>query len=149
MGMEQKTSALIGEPVEKTTIVSPRGTGKKMFTTGMATTLGGVVGGLAADRKTKISATGLDNLKGSHIVLALSPTRLTFFAMKRGLLSNSPGELLAEIPRAEIQAFTIGGGVMTAEVEITLTDGSVVSLETPKAHKGKTKGLAEAMGFRD
>ncbi len=103
---------------------------------------------MAADRAVSTKASGLENLNYTHIVLALSPTRLAFLSMKRGFLSNSPGELLAEIPRAEITTFNVGGGVMTAEVDITLVDGSEVAPETPKAHKGKTKSLAEAMGFR-
>ncbi len=149
MGMEQKAGEILGEPVEKTTVVSPRGQGKKMFTAGVAGQLAGVAGAVVADRKMKTGASGLENLTGGYIVVALSPTRLAFFKMKRGLLSNGVGELLAEIPRSEVSGFTVGSGVMTAEVDITLADGTVVSLETPKAHKGKTKGVAEAMGFKN
>lgn len=149
MGMEEKAAAILGEPVEKTTIVSPRGQGKKMFTAGMAGQLGGVAGAMVADRKMKTGATGLENLKGSHMVLALGSSQLAFFTMKRGLMSNGVGELLAQIPRAEVQSFTVGGGMMTAEVTITLADGTEVALETPKANKGKTEGLAKAMGFKD
>ena len=147
MGMESKAAKKLGEPVEKTTVVSPRGLGKKIFTAGVAGVVGGVAGSMIAESRVKTSASGIENLKGRYIIVALTPTRLAFFSSK-GLVVPGPGDLLAEVPRSDVTAFTVGGGVLTAEVDITLADGTVVALETPRAHKGKTNALAEAMGFK-
>jgi hypothetical protein len=55
--------------------------------------------------------------------------------------------LLAEVPRSEVSAFTVGGGALTAEVTIELADGTKIELETPRAQKGKTAAIAAAMGL--
>lgn len=143
MGMESQAATQMGENVTHTAIVSHKGMGKAMFAAGMARQLTGVSGAIATERvMSRKSDPGA--LQG-YMVMALGETKLGFLKMKRGLIKNSAGDLLAEFDRADVTGFDLGGGVMTAALDITLADGTVLNLEVPKASKGGAAKLGEAL----
>ncbi len=81
------------------------------------------------------------------MIAALSPTKLAFFKMKRGLMKNGCGELLETLERAEVASWTWGGGALTAALTVSLTDGTSWELEVPRASKGAAERLGKALGF--
>ena len=76
------------------------------------------------------------------MILAAGKTKLGFFAMKRGLLSNTVGALLTERNRDEVSGFAVAEkGLATSAVDIAFKDGSACALEVPRASKGKAQKL--------
>ena len=146
--MESDAAAKLGEAVELTTVVSPHGQGKTLMTAGVIRQVAGVAGALAVThRSAKERPDTPGGFKGGYMVLALGATKVGFFSMKRGLLKNTAGELIEELPREAITGFELGGGTLTSPLKVTLDDGTVWDLEVPRAQKGKTEKIAHALGF--
>jgi hypothetical protein len=141
MGIEQKASEQLGEPVLATAIVSSKGTGKRAMAFGA---LGGAAGAALANRRAGTAAETLAGHKG-HMVLALTPTRLGVFKQGKGMLVAGCGDLIESLPREEIAGVELGGGLLTSPVAIRLKDGSAIELEVPRLQKGKVKKLQSAL----
>jgi hypothetical protein len=143
MGMVEQTAKVLGEPVELTGIISPKGQGKRMMTVGV---LGGVAGQLAADKIGNKKAPSLPGgQRSGYMVVALSPTKLAFFKMKRNLIRSSAGDLLEARPRDTVTRFELGGGALTSQLAVEFEDGTNYELEVPRAHKGKAEKIAAAL----
>jgi hypothetical protein len=69
--------------------------------------------------------------KGIHYV-AVGPTRVGFFSMKRGLFKPSLDRLLVECSRSDVQAVEIKGGMMPA-AHFVLRDGTNYALMCPRS----------------
>jgi hypothetical protein len=95
--------------------------------------------------RSKTSSSVADH-KG-YMILAAGPTKIGFFVMKRGLISNGIGNLLAEHPREDIAKLEVGSGLATAGVALEFKDGSSYALEVPRASKGKLEKLQKELGF--
>ncbi len=76
--------------------------------------------------------------------MAVGPTRVGFFSMKRGLFKPSLDELLVEHPRSEVQAVEIKSGAMP-EVHFVFQDGMHYVLVCPRIHLGKLKKVREIL----
>ena len=146
MSMESTAAEAMGEAVSMTTVVSPKGQGKTMMAAGMARQVSGLTGSLGVEQLARSKRTDTPGgYKGGYMVLALGETKLGFFEMKRGLLSNKAGQLLEEVARAEVLTFELGGGTLTSALTVALEDGTSWELEVPRAHKGKTERMAAAL----
>lgn len=146
MGMEQQAAEKLGEPVSIVATVSTKGTGKKIMTAGVARQLGGALGGAAAETfGSKRAGSGLESHSG-YVVMALGQGSLGLLKQKTGLLKPSCGDLLEAIPLEQVASLELGGGTLTAPLVITLTDGTRMELEVPRAHKGKVEKFKTALG---
>ncbi len=139
MSMESKVAAKTNESISLAVVVSSKGMGKKMMMTA------GVAGQAIASATMNKKAPTSPGEHSGYIVMALGPSKLSFFKMKRGLLSNSPGDLLVEVPRESVTNYAIGGGALTSELTIELNDGTVWALEVPKVGKGKAEKLRKEL----
>lgn len=156
MGMEQEAEKAMNEDVLLCAVVASRGTGGRVAGATLASqvmNIGGAVGAAAATMGASAVTSKQETafVPGDHkgyMVLAAGKTKLGFFAMKRGLMSNSVGELLAERQRDEVSRFEVDGkGIATSAVDIEFKDGSAYALEVPRASKGKAQKLQKELGF--
>ena len=76
--------------------------------------------------------------------MAVGPTKVGFFAMKRGFFKPSLDELLAEHPRSEVQAVEIKGGLMP-KVHFVFKDGTHYVFMCPRANLGKLKKVRKLL----
>lgn len=104
----------------------------------------GMVGGVVGD-----ILTGVDlkpaSLPGDHegiFYVAVGPTKVGFFSMKRGLFKTSLNELLVEYPRSAVQTVEIKSGIMPA-AHFVLTDGTHYVLMCARINLGKLKQVRE------
>jgi len=133
--MDKKASQLMGEPVIAGVILEAR-----------ESILGTVVGGIAGAALVGIALKPA-SLPGGHTgihYVAVGPTKVGFFSMKRGLFRPSLNELLEVHPRSEVQAVEIEGGLMPA-VHFVLGDGTHYVLMCPRIHLGNLKKVRELL----
>jgi len=145
MSMKSKVAAKTNESISLAVVVSSKGMGKKMMMTAGVAGVAGMAGQAIASATMNKKAPTSPGEHSGYIVMALGPSKLSFFKMKRGLLSNSPGDLLVEVPRESVTNYAIGGGALTSELTIELNDGTVWALEVPKVGKGKAEKLRKEL----
>jgi len=104
--------------------------------------VGGVVGEALTGFDLKPTTTPGDH-KGLHYV-AVGPTKVGFFAMKRGLFRPSLGELLVEHARDDVEAVEIEGGMMP-KAHFVFRDGTNYVLMCARINRGKLKKVQEAL----
>ena len=136
--MNKKASELMGEPVIAGVTLEAKAAVKS--TIGGA--LGGVVGEMLAGVELKPESVPGDH-KGIHYV-AVGPTKVGFFSMKRGLFKSSLDELLIEHSRSDVQAVEIKSGLMP-EAHFLFRDGTHYVLMCPRIHLGKLKKVRELL----
>jgi hypothetical protein len=132
--MDKKASEIMGEPVFAGVTLEARESIKGV--------VGGVVGELLADVDLKPASVPGDH-DGIHYV-AVGPTKVGFFSMKRGLFKPSLDELLVQHPRTDVQAVEIKSGMMPA-VHFVFRDGTHYALMCPRIHLGKLKKVQELL----
>ncbi len=157
MGMEKDAEKAMNEEVTLCAVVASRGTGGRVAGAAMAGQVMNIGGGAVGAAAAAMGASAMNSKKettflpGDHkgyMILAAGKTKLGLFAMKRGLLSNTVGELLAERGRDEVSSFVVDGkGIATSAVDIEFKDGSAYLLEVPRASKGKAEKLQKELGF--
>jgi len=133
--MNKKASELMGEPV----IAGVTLEAKESIIAGI---VGGVVGAALADVVLK-PASVPGGHTGIHYV-AVGPTKVGFFSMKRGLFKPSLDKLLVEHPRSEVRAVEIQGGLMP-KAHFVFRDGTHYVLMCPRIHLGKLKRVRELL----
>lgn len=133
--MDKKASEILGEEVIAGVALEAQKAVKSA--------VGGIVGDLLAGGEVE-EASLPGGHEGIHYV-AVGPTKLAFFSIKRGLLKNSLGELLVEHPRSDVQAMEIESGVMPA-AHFVLRDGTHYVLVCPRIQLGKLKKVQELLG---
>lgn len=136
--MDKKASELMGESV----IAEVTLEAQKSVIKSMASGLGGIAGEVLADVAVKPASAPGDH-EGIHYV-AVGPTKVGFFSMKRGLLKPSLDELLVEHPRSDVQAVEIKSGMMPA-VHFVFRDGTHYVLMCPRINLGKLKKVQELL----
>jgi len=136
--MNEKVSDLLGEPVLAGVTLEA----KKSVLKSVAFGLGGIAGEALANIAAKPASLPGDH-EGIHY-MAVGPTRVGFFSMKRGLFKPSLDELLVEHPRSEVQAVEIKSGAMP-EVHFVFQDGMHYVLVCPRIHLGKLKKVREIL----
>jgi hypothetical protein len=155
MGLEQDAAKVLNEDVSLCAVVASRGTGGRVAASmlgGQAMNAGGgaiaaAAASIAGGAITAKNVSPFGDYKG-YMILAAGKTKLGFFKMKRGLLSNSIGDFLSACPRDEISRFAVaGGGIATSAVDIEMKDGGAYELEVPRASKGKAEKLQRELGF--
>ena len=104
----------------------------------------GMVGGVVGD-----ILTGADlkpaSLPGDHegiFYVAVGPTKVGFFSMKRGMFKTSVNELLVEHPRNAVQTVEIESGIMP-KAHFVLADGTHYVLMCARINLGKLKQVRE------
>ena len=104
----------------------------------------GMVGGVVGD-----ILTGVDlkpaSLPGDHegiFYVAVGPTKVGFFSMKRGMFKTSVNELLVEHPRSAVQTVEIESGIMP-KAHFVLADGTHYVLMCARINLGKLKQVRE------
>jgi len=132
--MENKASALMREEVLAGVTLEAQQSVQK--------TVGGLVGNVLARKDLKPTAIPGDH-RGIHYV-AVGPSKIGFFSMKRGLFKPSLDELLVEHPRDELQTLEIKGGAMPAAVFV-FQDGTNYVLMCPRIHLGKLKKVQQLL----
>jgi hypothetical protein len=132
--MNKKASEFMGESVIAGVTLEAKGAVKSV--------VGGVVGEIltSADRK---PAALPGDYEGIHY-LAVGPTKLGFFTIKRGFFRNSLGELLVQHPRSDLQTVEIKSGIMPA-VHFMFRDGTHYVLICPRIQLGKLKKIQEML----
>jgi hypothetical protein len=132
--MDKKASEFMGESV----IAGVRLEAKEA----VKSAVGGVIGEILTSANRKPASLPGDH-EGIHYV-AVGPTKIGFFTIKRGLFRNSLGELLVEHPRSDLQEMEIAGGVMPA-VHFVFRDGTHYVLVCPRIKLGKVKKIKEML----
>lgn len=132
--MNEKASEFLGESV----IAGVRLEAKEAT----KSAVGGVIGGILTSADREPAALPGDH-EGIHY-LAVGPTKMGFFTIKRGLFRNSLGELLVQHSRSDLQAMEIKSGVMPA-VHFIFRDGTHYVLICPRIQLGKLKKIREML----
>ncbi|MBN1886690.1 MAG: hypothetical protein JW850_01820 [Thermoflexales bacterium] len=132
--MDKKASELMGESVIAGVTLEAQEAIKGA--------VGGVVGTIL---------TGVDlkpaSIPGDHtgiLYVAVGPTKVGFFSIKRGLFKNSLDSLLIEHARSDVQTVEIKSGIMPA-AHFVLQDGTHYVLMCPRIHLGKLKKVQELL----
>jgi hypothetical protein len=136
--MDKKASEIMGESV----IAGATLEAKKNLIKSVAFSLGGLVGEALAGAAVKDAS-----LPGDHegiFYVAVGPTNVGFFAIKRGLFKNSLDKLLVQHPRSDVRALEIEKGVMPT-AHFVFQDGTHYVLACPRIHLGKLKKVQELL----
>jgi hypothetical protein len=148
--MDKVAARLMGEPVIAGAMIATAGTGGKMALGAGAAAVGGIVG--SAVVAAAQTALGRDmkepTTPGSHqglMYVAVGPTKVAFFSVRRGLLKASIKELLVEVPRDDVAQFEVGGGALTSSLAVVLRDGTNYRLEVARAYRGKAQRVQQAL----
>ena len=136
--MNKKASELMGEAV----IAGATLEAKKSILKTVAFGLGGLVGEALANVAVKPASVPGDH-EGIHYV-AVGPTQVGFFSMKRGLFKSSLDELLIQHSRSDVQAVEIKSGFMP-EAHFLFRDGTHYVLMCPRIQLGKLKKVRELL----
>ena len=136
--MDKKASELMGEAV----IAGATLEAKKSILKSVAFGLGGLVGEALANVTVKPASVPGDH-EGIHYV-AVGPTKVGFFSMKRGLFKSSLDELLIQHSRSDVQAVEIKSGLMP-EAHFVFQDGTHYVLMCPRINLGKLKKVRELL----
>jgi hypothetical protein len=136
--MDKQASELMGESV----IVGATLEAKKSVIKSVAFGLGGLVGEALAGVAVKDAS--LPGDREGIFYVAVGPTKVGFFSIKRGLFKNSLDELLAQYSRGDVQAMEIESGVMPA-AHFVFQDGTHYVLVCPRIHLGKLKQVRELL----
>ena len=132
--MNKKASEIMGETVIAGVTLEAEEAIKSM--------VGGVVGEILTGFDLKPASVPGDH-EGIHYV-AVGPTKVGFFSMKRGLFKSSLDELLIEHSRSDVQAVEIKSGLMP-EAHFVFQDGTHYVLMCPRIHLGKLKKVRELL----
>ncbi len=132
--MDKKASEVLGESV----IAGVRLEAKEA----VKSKVGRVIGEVLTSAEPKPASLPGD-YEGIHYV-AVGPTKMGFFSIKRGFFRNSLGELLVEHLRSDLQEMEIGGGIMPA-VHFLFRDGTHYVLVCPRIKLGKVKKIREML----
>lgn len=136
--MDEKASEILGEPV----IAGVTLEAKQSIADVMGGAIGGALGKAVAGIVLKPAATPGDH-KGIHYV-AVGPTKVGFFSMKRGLFKPSLDTLLVEHARRDVEAVELERGMMTT-AHFVFQDGTHYVLMCPGIHRGKLKRVKAAL----
>ena len=126
--MDKKASELLGESVIAGVMLEAGESVRKM--------IGGAVPLIIAGVESLKAAVPGDH-KGLHYV-AVGPSKVGFFSLKRGAFKPSLGELLVECPRDEVVAVEIKKGAMPP-VHFVLADGTDYVLLCARVNLRKLK----------
>jgi hypothetical protein len=136
--MNKKASELMDEPVSAGVTLEAKGSIKRVI----GSAIGGAVGEALTGIDLNPAAVPRDH-QGIHYV-AIGPTKVGFFSMKRGLFRPSIDELLVQHPRSDVQAVEIKRDAMPA-VHFVFRDGTNYVLMCPRIHLGKLKKVQEIL----
>ena len=77
---------------------------------------------------------------------AVGRANVAFLTVKQGLLGLSPVKMITSVPRDSIARITIGSGTLNSPLTVALKDGTEITLEVPRVHKGKAERVARLFG---
>jgi hypothetical protein len=136
--MDKKASEIMGESV----IAGAPLLAKKAFIKSAAFSLGGLIGAALADLAVKDVS-----LPGDHeglFYVAVGPTNVGFFAVKRGWFKNSLDRLLVQHSRSDVRAMEIEKGV-NPTTHFVFQDGTHYVLTCPRLNLGQLKKVQELL----
>ncbi|MDY7080118.1 MAG: hypothetical protein SXV54_24825 [Chloroflexota bacterium] len=144
--MDKKASEIMGETVIAGVTLEAEGAVLKSVASaglgGVAGAVGRVVGEKLADVALKSASLPGDH-EGIHYV-AVGPTKVGFFSVKRGLFKNSLDELLVQHSRSDVQTVEIESGVMPT-AHFVFRDGTHYVLKCARINLGKLKEAQELL----
>jgi hypothetical protein len=132
--MDKKASEIMGEPVIAGVTLEAQEAIKSM--------VGGLVGEILTGVDLKPASVPGDH-EGIHYV-AVGPTKVGFFSMKRGLFKTSLDQLLVQHSRSDVQTVEIKSGIMPA-VHLVFRDGTHYVLMCPRINLGKLRKVRELL----
>lgn len=136
--MDEKARQMMGEEVLAGVTLEA----KKSVKGVIGGAIGGLIGELLADIELKPAAVPGDH-DGIHY-LAVGPSKVGFFSMKRGLFKPSLNELLVQVPREQVLTLEIKPGAMP-EAHIVLQDGTHYVLMCARIHLKKLKKIRKIL----
>jgi hypothetical protein len=99
----------------------------------------------AADAKTSDSEAGFPT--ASKMAIGLTDRRILVWSL--GVMTGGPNKLIGAVPVSSVRDVAYGSGktmgIRNGVLELTFTDGEVVSLEVPRIHLAEGEVLAEAL----
>jgi hypothetical protein len=143
--MEKIASQLMGEEVNAGVVIASRGFTKgKALGAGLGG-LGGAVGGAIAG---VMSGAKSPTTPGGHnglFYMAVGPTKLAFFSVKQGWVSQSIDKLLAVHLKRDVADLQVDGGIVP-KISILLEDGTNYEFECGRLFLGKVKSATSLLG---
>jgi hypothetical protein len=131
-----------------TMLSSPQLAGVKVNPKGMAKRVsGGVAGSLPARivyGKTDQTTSQTPNF-GRLAYLAVTDSELALITLKSGLVTSKLDEVIARIPRSEVQSAELGSG-LASPLKITFSNGDTWQLEVPPPNKKHAQAVVHALG---
>jgi hypothetical protein len=142
--MAAEGSAALGAPVIAGAMVNPRGFGKKAS----VGAIGGVVGAVAATAVASRSSSASDAPSFGRVgYLAATETEVALIKTKSGALKMKvTDEVLARVPRTELQTVELHEGKLISYVQLQFTNGTIWAFDVPKIGKKNAKELVVALG---
>ena len=111
--MIKKASQRLGEPIEYAVRVTAAGAGARAANQGAAQAAGGIVGGLIAHAMGEdVSALQTPAGYERTMYMVVTASRVVFFEIVIGLVTTSPGAIIAEYKRDEVRGFSVGASKM-------------------------------------
>jgi predicted alternative tryptophan synthase beta-subunit len=104
--------------------------------------LGGAAGRVLAGQVKEASLPG----EAAAFYVAVGPTMVAFFSIKRGLFKNSLGDPLVAFPRSDVRLVELGKGYMPA-VRFVFADGTHYVFLCARIQVGNFKKVQELLGF--
>lgn len=132
--MAKKADEMLGESVVAEVQVEAQASVKDV--------VGEVIGGALTGFKAKPASLPGDHEGIFHV--AVGPTKIGFFSMKRGLFKASLQELLVEHPRSDLKALEIEKGMMPT-AHFVFEDGTHYALMCARINHGKLKKMRELL----
>jgi hypothetical protein len=132
--MDKKASEILGEDVIAGVTLEAQEAVKSM--------VGSIIGDILTGVDLKPASLPGDH-KGIHYV-AVGPTKIGFFSIKRGLFKNSLDKLLVQYPRSDLEVMDIKSGVMSA-AHFVFRDGTHYVLMCPRISLGKLKKVQDLL----
>jgi len=132
--MGKKASEILGEPVIAGVQLEAKAS------------IRNVVGGTVGEAMTGFDLKPTTNPGGHNGIhyVAVGPTKVGFFSMKRGIFKPSLGELLAEHARSDVKAVEIESGMMP-KAHFVFRDGTNYVLMCARINRGKLKKVQKAL----
>lgn len=149
--MAQDASQALGAPELAGTLVNPKGLTKKMT----ASVAGGVVGGAVGSFAAQMATGGGTPYAGAPEVpsfgrvgyVAVSENEVALVKTKTGLLKMKVSdEVLARVPRAEIESVDLDKGTLLSHLKIAFTNGVSWEFDIPKQAKKTAERVVETLG---
>lgn len=147
--MAKDASRALGAAEVAGTVVSPRGSTRKMTMRTAGGQVAGMVGDLAGGAMAGKAGKGAPDLPsfGRMGYLAASETELALTRTSQlGWMPRPTGDALVKVPRSEVDSVAIEDGRLLSQLTLSFTNGVEWQFEIPRAHRKAAKRLVGVLG---